>query len=207
MLIGVDFDNTIVSYDALFHRLAVEQGHIGVEVPATKEQVRDTMRRAGREDAWTELQGYVYGARICEASAFPGVKDFFGNCRAAGIDICIVSHKTKHPFRGPAYDLHRAALDWLEHNGFFDPQGIGLPCESVYLRTTLADKLRQIGDCGCAHFIDDLPELLSEAAFPSSVERWLFDPNEHHPRETRFARAASWRELDERILRIAGSCR
>lgn len=207
MRIGVDFDNTIVSYDALFHRLAVEQEHITPEVPATKEQVRDTMRRAGREEAWTELQGYVYGARICEATAFAGVKDFFRNCREAGVEVCIISHKTKHPFRGPAYDLHRAALDWLEHNGFFDPRDIALPRDCVYLRTTLADKLQQIGDCGCTHFIDDLPELLSEAAFPATAERWLFDPNDHHPHERRFARVTAWTQLEDRLLRSVGSGR
>ncbi len=36
MLVGLDFDNTIVCYDRLFHRLASERGFITEAVPATK---------------------------------------------------------------------------------------------------------------------------------------------------------------------------
>ena len=64
MHIGIDFDNTIVGYDSLFHRAALERGLIPPDLPATKSRVRDHLRRAGREDAWIELQGCVYGARL-----------------------------------------------------------------------------------------------------------------------------------------------
>jgi len=37
-----------------------------------------------------------------------------------------------------------------------------------------------------------LPEFLGEAAFPPSVTRWLFDPNNLYAEETRFNRALSW---------------
>ena len=37
MRIGVDFDNTIVCYDTLFHRLAVEEGLIPPDIPPRKE--------------------------------------------------------------------------------------------------------------------------------------------------------------------------
>src|SRR5262249_22819241 len=60
MLIGVDFDNTIVCYDELFHRVAVEQGLIPSTVPATKGEVRRDLEGRGLGDVWTELQGYVY---------------------------------------------------------------------------------------------------------------------------------------------------
>ena len=30
-----------------------------------------------------------------------------------GISMAIVSHKTKHPFIGPKYDLHEAARGWV----------------------------------------------------------------------------------------------
>ena len=170
------------------------------EVFASKEQVRNYLRRSGQEEAWTELQGFVYGARLCDAAAFPGAIEFFRKCREQEVPVCIISHKTRHPFRGPAYDLHQAALDWLTQNGFFDPAGIGLPREAVHLETTLAGKLQRIADRGCTHFIDDLPELLSEPAFPVDTQAWLFDPNHHHSAEQRFARATSWPDLDELLL-------
>jgi hypothetical protein len=58
MILGVDFDNTIVRYDELFHRIAVERGFIPKSLPARKKEVRDFLRRQGHEQTWTELQGH-----------------------------------------------------------------------------------------------------------------------------------------------------
>ena len=49
MIVGVDFDNTIVAYDALFHRVASERGLIPATVAATKIAVRDALRASGQE--------------------------------------------------------------------------------------------------------------------------------------------------------------
>src|SRR6266404_4002307 len=81
MLIGVDFDNTIVCYDEVFHHAAVKQGLVPAETPVVKDAVRDYLRRSGQEDLWTELQGFVYGACMAGAAPFPGVLDFFACCR------------------------------------------------------------------------------------------------------------------------------
>ena len=107
--IGVDFDNTIVCYDDLFHRLALERGLIHPSVPRDKTAVRDHVRENGQEDAWIEMQGHVYGDRMSEAVAFPGVEDFFETCAARDIETFIVSHKTRYPNRGGSADLHEAA--------------------------------------------------------------------------------------------------
>src|SRR4029079_9696971 len=61
MLIGLDFDNTIVRYDRLFHRLARKRGLIPDGIPVSKQAVRDHLRANGREADWTELQGMAYG--------------------------------------------------------------------------------------------------------------------------------------------------
>ena len=81
MRIGIDFDNTIVCFDTLFHRAAVEKSLIPADLPLSKTSVRDYLRREGREEAWTELQGYVYGVKIHDAAPFPGVLEFFARCR------------------------------------------------------------------------------------------------------------------------------
>ena len=47
-VLGVDFDNTIVSYDCLFHRVAAERGLIPASLVATKGAVRDYLRRSSR---------------------------------------------------------------------------------------------------------------------------------------------------------------
>jgi FMN phosphatase YigB (HAD superfamily) len=195
MHIGVDFDNTIVCYDALFHQVAREKNLIPAEVPVNKSDVRNYLRRVNNEDAWTEMQGYVYGPRLVEAAPYPGVREFFQACRAAGIRVSIVSHKTKHPFLGEPHDLHAAARNWLEHQGFFDPVRIGLPHAEVFLELTKQAKIDRIAALGCTHFIDDLPEFLAELSFPKSTHRILFDPNQLHGAERAFTRLESWAEI------------
>lgn len=64
MRLGIDFDNTIVCYDELFHRVALEQGLIPADLPVNKSEVRNHLRRVGKEPLWTEMQGSVYGARM-----------------------------------------------------------------------------------------------------------------------------------------------
>lgn len=186
MLLGVDFDNTIVCYDQVFHGVAVRKGLVPSETPVVKNAVRDFLRKADREDAWTELQGFVYGACMEEAQPFSGALEFFARCRERGIPAFIISHKTRYPFLGPKYDLHEAARAWLVHRG--------LDGDHVFLELTKEAKLQRIAATGCTHFIDDLPEFLAEPSFPSSVERILFDPNNHHNGEP-FRRANSWKQI------------
>ncbi len=203
-MIGVDFDNTIVCYDALFHRVARERGLVPADLPVNKSDVRNHLRRIGQEDAWTEMQGDVYGARMAEAAPYPGVIEFFLACRRAGIPTRIISHKTRQPFLGGRHDLHQAALQWLEQHGFFDPAKIGLSRSQVFLELTKEAKIQRIAQCGCTTFIDDLPELLGQPAFPG-IERILFDPNDLYAAEKRFLRARSWQEARERIGEAPGS--
>ncbi|MEX0775477.1 MAG: hypothetical protein WD042_07160 [Phycisphaeraceae bacterium] len=194
MNIGIDFDNTMVCYDAVFHAVAREHGWVDDAVPARKDAVRNHLRIAGREDSWIGLQGQVYGRRIVEAPPFAGVLDFLRACRQAQATVCIISHKTRYPFRGEQHDLHHAALGWLAHHGLFNDASIGLSPRDVYLELTKEAKLARIAAAGCEVFIDDLPEFLGEAAFPAGVRRVLFDPNGQHVKETRFERLTAWNE-------------
>jgi hypothetical protein len=199
MVIGVDFDNTIVCYDRLFHQVCRERDLIPTDVPINKSEVRNWLRRAGREDAWTEMQGYVYGARMHEADPFPGVLEFFTKCRSAGLPVHIISHKTRYPFKGVQYDLHQAALSWLEHHGFFDTSRIGLPRENVFLEFTKGSKLERIAACNCDWFIDDLPEFLAEVGFPTTTRRILFDPGGLYDALPGIVRIQGWSQAWEAI--------
>ena len=191
--IGLDFDNTIVCYDRVFHKVAMESNLIPAGIPVTKESVRDYLRKIDREEEWTKLQGYVYGMRMSDAQAFPGLFDFFRAAAQSSFKICIISHKTKTPYIGPAYDLHTAALNWMETQRFFDPAAGGLTRENVYLELTKQDKLQRIGSTGCHVFIDDLPEFLSEPSFPKNVQRVLFSPGVERSVDGRWKTVQSWK--------------
>jgi hypothetical protein len=205
LVLGIDFDNTIVCYDRVFPAAVVEQGLLPRGLAATKKEVRDELRRSGREDAWTELQGHVYGPAMERAEPFPGVEDFFRRCRRTGTRVAIISHRTRHPYLGPRHDLHAAALGWLEGKGFLSAlEGWGLARDAVFFELTKEAKLARVAAVGCTHFVDDLPELLAEPGFPPGVERVLFDPLGQHEGETRFARKGSWTELSELFLNGVG---
>lgn len=195
MVFGLDFDNTIVCYDDLFHRAALDLGLIPATLPSGKGLVRDYLRREEREDDWTRLQGHVYGVTIRDAPMFPGVLDFLAMCRDRRVEVFIVSHKTRHPVLGDPHDLHGAAHDWLDAHGFYETARTGLSRERVSFELTKRQKLERIGWLGCSHFVDDLPEFLLEPGFPSRVERILFDPYRRHIESKALLRAESWPDV------------
>lgn len=204
MFIGVDFDNTIVRYDSLFHRACVDKGLIPASVPTNKSAVRDYLRGIGKEEQWTAMQGVVYGSRMSEAEPMPGVFDFFRACRSAGVPVAIVSHKTRYPYIGDPHDFHAAAYAWLEENGFFDASDIGLERERVFFELSKAEKIARIRSIGCDMFVDDLPEIFSDPEFPAGVDRVLFDPGVAAPKDLSYKRVRSWDELSGMLTAARG---
>ena len=199
LLIGIDFDNTIICYDRVFHKLALESGLIPDDISAGKTFIRNHLRRAGQEELWTEMQGLVYGDKIIEAESYPGVNDFLAYCKLKNIPTCIVSHKTRHPYRGPKYDLHEAGYKWLEAKGFLDQGKFGMSAEHVYFELTKEEKIQRIVSLKCTHFIDDLPEILMADGIPGNIKKILFDPLGDFQNVHDVDRKKSWIEILEFI--------
>jgi hypothetical protein len=175
--IGIDFDNTIVSYDAAFLATAKKYSLLPREFCGNKRAIRDAIRLVpDGELAWQRLQGFVYGQRLDEAVLLEGVDAFLGRCRDEGHEIFIVSHKTEHSHLDPQrVSLRKAALSWMEDHAFFRADGYAIPIGNVFFESTRADKLRRIALLGCTHFIDDLEEVLNDPGFPP-IKRILFGP-------------------------------
>ena len=177
MRIGIDFDNTIANYDGVFHRAALERGLIPFDLPRSKNSVRDYLNGSGRKDDFTELQGYVYGARMDLVSPYPGVAEAVAALVAAGHDLMVISHKTRVPLKGPPHDMHAAARGFLVANGLVG-DGMIAP-DRVGFHETADAKVAAIAAERCDIFIDDLPEVLTRPGFPSATRRILFDPHGH----------------------------
>ena len=188
MVIGVDFDNTIICYDKVFNRVALEKGLIPENLAEGKGFVRDYLRAKGAEDEWTRLQGIVYGTQLDKASAYPGVTNFFKFCKDNGVKCFIVSHKTRHPYLGEPYDLHGAAKKWIRSMNF----GV-----KVFFEETKEAKVDRIRALNCSIFIDDLPEFLSLPGFPPQMKKVLFDPLSKHAcaQDDDRVRLGAWQEL------------
>jgi len=178
--IAIDCDNTLIRYDAVFHRLARERGLADETVPEDKAAVRDAVRAAHGDLAWRELQALAYGPAIQGADLFPGALDALRRWRERGLRPAIVSHKTRYsnlPDQAGAaanrHDLRLAALEFLNRAGALE----WVAKEDVLFADSRAQKARLIAATGCAIFVDDLPEVFLEPEFPAGTKRILFAPS------------------------------
>jgi hypothetical protein len=173
MLVGIDFDNTIVRYDDLFARLALEAGYLDAVPVGGKVAVRDAVRLQHDDMAWQRMQAEAYGARMAEAEMMPGFIGFVGSARQLGVPLVVVSHKSVLSNAVPGPNLRYAALRWMRTNEFFDPGGLGFSVDDIYFEGRQSEKVERINELGCTHFIDDLPEIFAEKSFPDGVLRIL----------------------------------
>jgi phosphoserine phosphatase len=176
--IGIDFDNTIVSYDDLMYRVAVERGLISNGAERTKRAVRDRIRQLpDGEIEWQKLQALAYGPLMADAQPTDGAEEFIRWCRDSGMTVFIVSHKTEYAgYDVTQTNLRSAALDWMTTRRFFERDGLDLSRDSVYFESTRAEKIARIEAIGCSHFIDDLEEVFLEGSFPKGVQKILYAP-------------------------------
>jgi len=168
--IGIDFDNTIACYDRLFAGLAAEMG----VVATAKQAVRDAVRTLPEgETRWREMQAQAYGPRMGEATLFTGFTDFVRAAKGRGARLYIVSHKTERSNltnAGPSF--RDAARDWMTGLGFFSVMGFAR--DAVFFESTREEKVARIAALELTHFIDDLPEVFAEPAFPATTAAIAF---------------------------------
>jgi hypothetical protein len=177
MRIGIDFDNTIACYDGVFHTAALERKLIPADLANSKNAVRDFLNGSGRKDDFTELQGYVYGARMDLVSVYEGFEAFLAHALGQGHDIFVVSHKTRHPMLGPRYDMHAAARGFLAARRISGETAGCIADGNVYFELSKEDKVARVAALDVDVFIDDLAEILTMSGFPNKTRLILFDPD------------------------------
>ena len=197
-MLGLDFDNTIISYDKLFHKVALERKLLPSSFPTDKNEIRNFLYRLNMKDEWTRMQGEVYGNRINEAKPFEGLLETLHTLKESSIRMCIVSHKTRTPYLGPNYDLHQAAREWMTEQGFFDKKGLSLEEDDIFFKPTKEAKVRQIVSLGCTYYIDDLPEILQ--MLPGKLTKILFSQKDNTENQNDWLVLRSWKDLPRLIL-------
>ena len=202
MIIGIDFDNTIASYDELMHRLAVEWEWVAAGMPKSKKLIRDALRALPEgEIKWRQLQTQCYGPGMRDARPMDGLKDFLAACKSHGVPVRVVSHKTEFAnFGDPTVKLRAAALDWMTRQEFFSSPRFGLSREHVYFEESRAGKIERIRALGLTHFIDDLEETFLEESFPPQVERILYSPQPVADGKGAWRAFGSWGEIRQHLL-------
>jgi hypothetical protein len=197
--IGIDFDNTLIDYDRVFVEAACERGLVPRDFTGNKRTVRDAIRLLpDGEASWQRLQGYVYGAGIGGAVAYPGALDFFRRGVREGATMSIISHKTRFGHFDPArVDLRQAARGWLSAQGFLET----VPAGRLYFENDRARKIARIAALGCTHFVDDLEEVFADPSFPAGVRRILLSDSASNCCDMR---CADWREITAAVFGDAG---
>jgi hypothetical protein len=205
MRIGIDFDNTIACYDGVFHAAALERGLIPADLSGDKNSVRDHLNGSGRKDDFTELQGYVYGARMDLVLPYPAFAEFVAAARKADHALFIVSHKTRHPILGPKHDMHAAARGFLTDRGLVGHGSAQIAPNRVFFELTKEKKVARAHALACEVFIDDLPEILGMSGFPAGTRKILFDPENQFdsaaPDRPTFERHVSWASITAELAR------
>ncbi|SVA70966.1 uncharacterized protein METZ01_LOCUS123820, partial [marine metagenome] len=143
--IGLDFDNTLVCYDAVFASESKKLGFMPLNWRGSKQDLKDELqRRADGERLWQTLQGRVYGFGMEKAVLFPGVTPFLMRGRYRGDEIFIVSHKTEYGhFDSTKTPLREVSLAWMESKGFFEKSRFGLSKENVFFEQTRSQKVER----------------------------------------------------------------
>jgi hypothetical protein len=196
--IGVDLDNTIIDYDAVFGPVAAEMGLLKDGLAAaSKDEVKAQLIQSDPSGKlWMRLQGQVYGRFIERAVPCRGVGPFLRAVHAEGVRISIVSHKTRHGHFDPArVNLWAAARGWLERRGFFASDGFGLDRADLHFEETRDGKIARIASIGCQLFIDDLPDVLRHPSFPGTVERVWFAGDQPETAGAGLTALRSWTEV------------
>lgn len=202
IVIGIDFDNTLVSYDDIICNTAIQQGLIPPDIGESKKDVRDRIRQLpGGENEWQRLQAIVYGTRMDEARLMDGVQEFFGCCKRYQVRAYIISHKTEFVMLdGMNINFRTVALAWMRRSRFFEEEGLGLSQQDVYFESTRREKVERIRNLRCTHFIDDLEETFLEDSFPMDVERILYAPYMFHSSLQGIRVMSRWKDIGEHLF-------
>lgn len=201
-IIGVDFDNTLVTYDEFLHTIAVQRGLVLPTTEKSKKNIRDQIRLSpDGEIDWQKLQALVYGPHMNEARLVVGVPSFFELCKRNKVKVYIISHKTEFANYDETHTgLRAAALNWMAANKFFEADGLGLSPDIVFFSATRQEKIELIQQLGCTHFIDDLEETFLERTFPVDVEKILYAPHRQSAAPPGTKVVATWQEISEYLF-------
>mgnify|MGYP001157413193 CR=1 FL=1 len=197
MIVGFDFDNTIISYEKLFKKIAYKKKLVPKNIKPNKSSVKEYLVKKNREREWTILQGEVYGTHIMHAKIYAGVKKVMKSLSKNRIKFYIISHKTKFPYRGKKVNLHLAARKWIYKNIIVKDNSINFSKKDIFFEESIKEKISRIKKLKCNIYVDDLIKILD--LLPKSVIKVLFDYNQKNKKKRSIVIIKKWTELNKII--------
>ena len=197
MIIGFDFDNTLIDYTNSFKKLVKKKKLVPEKFNKNKITIRNYLRKKNLENKWTILQGEIYGNAIMDAEIYDGVKNTFRYILQNNIKIKIVSHKTQYPYMGRKVDLRLSALKWIEKNILNQISNTNFSKSDIFFENTIKDKIKKIQELSCDIYVDDLPEILN--LLPNKIQKILFSPISNDYKNYNYKVMQSWTEFKKII--------
>jgi len=197
--IGIDLDNTIISYDKAFRLGAIYAGLVDKSCNLNKKDLRDLIRKGlNGEAAWQKLQGYVYGEGIKKAVLFPGVYRFLWRCRQRKIDVEIVSHKTEFG----NYDVKKISLRDSANNFLINHGLLGNKnplIKKITYKKSKSEKINFIKQNNYEYFIDDLEDIIFSEELKNQ-KKILFSRDGLSDANSKIFIAKSWEEISQNLF-------
>lgn len=157
MKIGIDIDNTVLSYDDAFRKAADSFLQLKILPGMGKEETKSFVVAKEGEASWTRLQGIVYSSVPKDVSVSEGFEAFLAQARVEKVAITYVSHKTKFPISGSKKDMRAPITSLMKAQGHINPE---TPGAEIYFCSSLEAKIEKINSLGFDYFIDDLATVL-----------------------------------------------
>lgn len=174
MLLGLDFDNTIVNYKDAIQSLARDIFELPSDLVLTKIGLRDYLRSQGKENEWVRFQGLLYGPGMKYAKPYENSVSAMQRMQSLGHKLIIISHRTRYPYSGDRFDLHQYARDWVFENLLAVENLTEFP---IFFFETKPEKIKKISDTNCDIFLDDLTSIIQDKSFPLTTKGILFSPD------------------------------
>jgi len=195
MIVGFDFDNTIINYEKLFKKIAYKKKLVPKNIKSNKNSVKEYLIKKNKETEWTILQGEVYGKYIMDAKIYVGVKKIMKSLSKNKIKFYIISHKTKFPYLGKKINLHMAAKKWINKNLLRNNNSINLSIKDVFFENTIKKKISRINKLRCNIYVDDLTKILK--LLPKGVMKILFTPNKKNKQKKPIITMNKWMDFNK----------
>lgn len=173
MKLGIDLDNTVIDYSNSYKILS-RQFNYPRQINS-RNKIRETFRRNdGKDDEWQKFQAELYTRGLTYARPGYFVLEFIEKLKIRGIELFIVSHKTKNKkINGEEFEFRITAKEWLISNKIV-PNLIN--DSNVIFCETRDLKVKVIENLNLNYFIDDLVEVLEHEYFPSKTVGIYYDP-------------------------------
>jgi hypothetical protein len=191
--IGIDLDNTIISYNNIINLLAKKKYKLNKEKNNKVLIKKEIIKKYG-EVEWTKFQSLLYGENLKFAEVFYNFKKNISKIKN-DYEIYIISHKTKYPYIGKKINLIYESKKFIKINKISYCKNEIIKKENIYFENTIENKIKRIKKLKINYFIDDLEGILNK--LPNNINKIIFNNTSN-----KYYSLTNWDNLETILFKI-----